>query len=170
MLLLKNTTSPLGDIVLGASQKGICMLEFKDSLGEHNSIHYFSNKLKGSKYIENNEILETASHQLNLYFSGFLEKFDLPIDMHGTVFQLSVWRKLNEIPYGKLVTYKDLATRLGGASLSRAVAQSNASNRISIIIPCHRVISGNGKLSGYRGGLNRKQRLIDLELQNYSLW
>src|SRR5262249_54668748 len=97
------------------------------------------------------------------YFAGQLRKFDLPLRMKGTAFQLAVWRALRDIPYGVTTSYGELARRVGNPKGSRAVGLANGSNPIAIIVPCHRVIGSNGKLTGYGGGLNNKETLLALE-------
>jgi methylated-DNA-[protein]-cysteine S-methyltransferase len=108
-------------------------------------------------------LLETAS-QLAAYFAGERHTFDLPLAPAGTDFQRSVWRELARIPYGTTVTYGELAARLGLAvAASRAVGSANGANPIPIVLPCHRVIGADGTLTGYAGGLARKQALLHLE-------
>jgi methylated-DNA-[protein]-cysteine S-methyltransferase len=101
--------------------------------------------------------------QLRAYFAGELETFDLPLAPEGTPFQLEVWRRLCEIPYGETISYGELARRLGNPNASRAVGLANGANPIPIVIPCHRVIGSDGKLTGYGGGLPIKEKLLALE-------
>ncbi|MEU0686259.1 methylated-DNA--[protein]-cysteine S-methyltransferase [Streptomyces uncialis] len=105
---------------------------------------------------------ETA-RQLDAYFAGELTDFDLPFSLDGTPFQRSVWEQLLRIPFGETRTYGELAEALGNPAASRAVGLANGKNPISVIVPCHRVIGANGNLTGYGGGLPRKQRLLDFE-------
>jgi len=107
--------------------------------------------------------------QLQWYFSGKLEKFDLPLAPEGTRFQLKVWKELCEIPYGETISYGELARRIGNANAARAVGLANGSNPIPIVIPCHRVIGSNGKLTGYGGGLPIKEKLLALERRQLRL-
>ncbi|MFD5426000.1 methylated-DNA--[protein]-cysteine S-methyltransferase [Streptomyces sp. NPDC127084] len=104
-----------------------------------------------------------AVHQLDAYFAGGLTHFDLPLHLSGTPFQLSVWARLRAIPYGETRSYGDLADALGNPGASRAVGLANGRNPIGIIVPCHRVIGASGSLTGYGGGLDRKQRLLAFE-------
>lgn len=108
-------------------------------------------------------ILKDAKFQINEYFLKKRRYFDIPIKLYGTRFQLSVWSRLKEIPYGKTKTYKQIATEVGNSKASRAIGNANNKNRIPIIIPCHRVIGSSGNLTGYRGGLHIKKILLDLE-------
>ncbi|MEU6391618.1 methylated-DNA--[protein]-cysteine S-methyltransferase [Streptomyces sp. NPDC046939] len=101
--------------------------------------------------------------QLNAYFAGELTTFDLPLHLHGTPFQRSVWEQLQKIPYGETRTYGELAAALGNPAASRAVGLANGKNPIGVIVPCHRVIGASGGLTGYGGGLERKRRLLDFE-------
>jgi methylated-DNA-[protein]-cysteine S-methyltransferase len=101
--------------------------------------------------------------QLDAYFAGELEAFDLPLAAHGTPFQMRVWDELVRIPFGETISYSELAHRLGDPKLVRAVGTANGRNPISIVIPCHRVIGADGSLVGYGGGLDRKRWLLEHE-------
>jgi methylated-DNA-[protein]-cysteine S-methyltransferase len=107
--------------------------------------------------------LDDLKTQLTGYFSGTRRAFDIPLAPKGTPFQLAVWNALLEIPYGDTVTYAELARRIGKPSAVRAVGAANGANPIPVIIPCHRVIGSNGTLTGYGGGIERKQWLLALE-------
>lgn len=104
-----------------------------------------------------------AIDQLEAYFAAELKEFTLELHLHGTPFQRSVWEQLLRIPYGETRSYGELAAALGNPGASRAVGLANGKNPISIIVPCHRVVGSNGSLTGYGGGLERKQRLLDFE-------
>ena len=101
--------------------------------------------------------------QLNEYFAGTRKSFDLPLKFDGTEFQNRVWRELQNIPYGKTISYKELAEKTGNIKACRAVGMANNKNPLPIIIPCHRVVGSNGKLTGYAGGLEVKKFLLELE-------
>ncbi|WFB06800.1 methylated-DNA--[protein]-cysteine S-methyltransferase [Streptomyces sp. LX-29] len=101
--------------------------------------------------------------QLELYFSGELTEFDLPLHLAGTPFQHRVWAELQHIPYGETISYGELAERLGQPTAARAVGLANGRNPVSIIVPCHRVVGASGSLTGYGGGLDRKRRLLAFE-------
>ena len=109
--------------------------------------------------------LQEAKRQLGEYFDGKRREFDLPLGAGGTEFQQTVWAELQRIPYGETISYGTLAERIGKPSASRAVGQANGRNRLPIVVPCHRVISHDGKLGGFGGGLSTKQALLDLERQ-----
>jgi methylated-DNA-[protein]-cysteine S-methyltransferase len=108
-------------------------------------------------------LFDELERQLELYFARKLTAFDLPLALHGSVFQRRVWSALRRIPYGATVTYAELARELANPCAARAVGAANAKNPISIIVPCHRVIASDGDLCGYAGGLSRKRWLIDHE-------
>ncbi|QUQ68597.1 methylated-DNA--[protein]-cysteine S-methyltransferase [Kutzneria sp. CA-103260] len=101
--------------------------------------------------------------QLTAYFAGELDRFDLPLALSGTPFQRTVWAALREIPYGETISYGELAQQIGRPSASRAVGLANGKNPVGIIVPCHRVVGSGGDLTGYGGGLERKQYLLDFE-------
>jgi len=110
-----------------------------------------------------NTLLRETGRELEAYFAGKRERFDLPLAPQGTAFQKRVWKKLVSITYGKTVSYSELARRIGRPDAFRAVGAANGQNPISVIIPCHRVLGKNGDLTGYGGGLDRKRRLLELE-------
>jgi len=114
-------------------------------------------------WVENKELFREATRQLDAYFSGKLESFDLKLAPEGTEFQKSVWKALCKIPYGETRTYKDIAASVGKPKAYRAVGLANNRNQIAIIVPCHRVIGSNGKLTGYASGLDLKAFLLKLE-------
>lgn len=109
------------------------------------------------------EPFAAAATQLAAYFAGELTSFDLPLQPAGTAFQRKVWMALRDIPYGQTISYGELAAGIGAPAASRAVGLANGKNPISIVVPCHRVIGGDGSLTGYGGGLERKRFLLDLE-------
>lgn len=113
--------------------------------------------------IEENELIKECYHQLMEYFNGERREFNLPIFIEGTDFQKKVWNALVNIPYGKTCSYKDIAIAIGNEKAVRAVGHANNKNKLPIVIPCHRVIGINGKLVGYAGGIDRKDKLLELE-------
>jgi methylated-DNA-[protein]-cysteine S-methyltransferase len=118
---------------------------------------------------EDSSALGDVIRQLRAYFAGELENFDLALAPQGTPFQQKVWSELQKIPYGETISYGELARRIGNPNASRAVGLANGSNPISIVIPCHRVIGSNGKLTGYGGGLPIKEKLLALEKRQLRL-
>lgn len=113
--------------------------------------------------------IRQAVEELNEYFAGRLRRFTLSLQPEGTEFQRRVWKELQQIPYGETISYGQLAARIGNPKASRAVGLANGSNPISIVVPCHRVIGANGKLTGYGGGLNIKEKLLALERKQLAL-
>jgi methylated-DNA-[protein]-cysteine S-methyltransferase len=146
--------SPVGPLLLAADETGLRRIEFVNG---RRSAHP-----DPARY-EDLDRLQEPIRQLRAYFAGELETFDLPLAPAGTAFQLAVWRRLCEIPYGETISYGELARRLGNPNASRAVGLANGANPIPIVIPCHRVIGSNGKLTGYGGGLPVKEMLLTLE-------
>ena len=140
--------SPVGILELSASENGLCSL-------------YFVDEKKGTE--NPNEIIIKTLIQLREYFNGDRKEFDLPLDIQGTDFQKRVWEQLLKIPFGKTKTYLDIAKSLGDRNSLRAVGMANGKNKISIIIPCHRVIGADGELTGFGGGIWRKKWLLDNE-------
>lgn len=121
----------------------------------------------GTKLTKGISVLaQETMRQLDEYFAGQRQKFDLPLQFIGSEFQKRVWQSLLTIPYGETITYSEQSIRLGTPKAIRAIASANGANPISVIAPCHRVIGKNGKLTGYAGGLDVKQFLLDLEMRS----
>lgn len=160
---LKRIETPLGTMIACANENGICMLEFSDRKAlptelKEISKHFDANIVQGE-----NPHFKTLEKELEEYFEGKLKDFTVPLAPVGTDFQKKVWEILRTIPYGTTRTYQQQADILGNPKAVRAVANTNGLNKISIIIPCHRVIGTNGTLTGYGGGIWRKQKLLELE-------
>jgi methylated-DNA-[protein]-cysteine S-methyltransferase len=117
----------------------------------------------GSAERSDEPLLLEAEHQLDQYFAGKLKQFSLPLFPHGTDFQMAVWQELFHIPFGQVMSYKEVAAEIGCPKAIRAVGQANRRNPLPILIPCHRVIAADGSLGGYAGGLPRKRFLLRLE-------
>ncbi|MBV9339645.1 MAG: methylated-DNA--[protein]-cysteine S-methyltransferase [Acidobacteria bacterium] len=152
--------SPFGPLLLAANEAGLRQIAFP-------ARNQPAPPEPG--WQEDTQSLIAASEQLRRYFAGELEDFDLPLSPEGTPFQQQVWRELLNIPYGKTISYGELAARLGNPKASRAVGLANGSNPVPIVIPCHRVIGANGKLTGYGGGLHIKEKLLALERKQLRL-
>jgi methylated-DNA-[protein]-cysteine S-methyltransferase len=144
--------SPVGTLRLAASRAGLSHVLFAREAERADSASGAGSAL-----------LCEAVRQLEEYFAGARQEFDLPLDPKGTPFQLETWRALRTIPFGATISYGELARRLGKPSAVRAVGAANGRNPISIIVPCHRVIGSDGSLAGYGGGLEVKRRLLELE-------
>jgi methylated-DNA-[protein]-cysteine S-methyltransferase len=156
--LLRYTTidSPVGELLLlgdGRALRGLFMQQGRTGVTTHRH------------WARDDAAFDAVRAQLDEYFDCRRAAFDLPLDPHGTRFQRLVWRALQEIPYGETVTYGELARRLGRPSASRAVGAANGHNPISVIVPCHRVVGGDGTLTGYGGGIERKRFLLELEAE-----
>lgn len=137
-------------------------------VGEENSSLVFISLSKPQLPISFNPTpcLNKAVSQLNEYFNSKRTSFDLPLNLKGTKFQIKVWQALLSIPYAQTVSYQDIALKIGNPRAVRAVGAANAKNPLAIVIPCHRVIGKNGKLTGYNGGLSVKEFLLNLERNN----
>jgi AraC family transcriptional regulator of adaptative response/methylated-DNA-[protein]-cysteine methyltransferase len=155
--------SPVGPLVAGATDEGVCFLEFSDRRMLETQLATLRRRLGAPLLPGRHRWLDALSVQLDEYFTGRRERFELPLAIRGTPFQEQVWRALLEIPYGATWSYRDVATRIGLPGATRAVGTANGMNRIAIVIPCHRVVNADGKLGGYGGGVWRKQFLLDLE-------
>lgn len=146
--------SPLGRLLLAASDVGLCGLYFE----EHRHFRGAEGWREGG-----HAHLDRAAIQLDAYFNGRLRAFDLPLDMQGTPFQQAVWRQLSTVAYGATTSYLSHACAIGAERAVRAVGSAIGRNPLSIIIPCHRIVGSDGKLTGYAGGLERKRYLLALE-------
>ena len=153
--------SPLGTIRIEGSERGISSLIFIEENKDEMASQYVE---KSENETNNeNEMASQWKNKLDEYFSKQVKVFDLKLDLQGTEFQKQVWTELLRIPFGKTITYKELSLRLGNIKAIRAIAAANGANPVSIIVPCHRVIGSDGSLTGYAGGLWRKQWLLDFE-------
>lgn len=156
--------TPLGTLTLVHSGAGLCHIKFRSYEQAAERLAVWCQRWYGDHVLEHSpDMLVEATAQLQQYFAGERQEFDLPLDMQGTDFQLRVWEALCHIPYGQAVSYKHIATEIGVPAAVRAVGGANNRNPVSIIVPCHRVIGMNGKLVGYGGGLNNKEWLLGLE-------
>ena len=155
--------SPLGPLVAGATDEGVCLLEFTDRRMLETQLATVRRLFKAPAVPGMNRHLRQLATELKAYFAGTLTSFEVPLIFPGTDFQQRVWRELVRIPYGETRCYEDLAEAVGVPGGQRPVGRANGQNRIAIVIPCHRVIRKSGHLGGYGGGLRRKQFLLDLE-------
>jgi AraC family transcriptional regulator of adaptative response/methylated-DNA-[protein]-cysteine methyltransferase len=155
--------TPLGDMLAGATEQGICLLEFTERATLNREFTDLQRLLKAEFIEGENKHFQLLRNELEQYFNGVLKKFTIPIVIVGTDFQKEVWNELLDIPYGVTRSYKEQSIAINKLDAVRAVAAANGANRIAIIIPCHRVIGEDGSLTGYGGGLWRKKWLLDLE-------
>jgi methylated-DNA-[protein]-cysteine S-methyltransferase len=163
MLYRAEWKSPLGELILMATEDKLCLCDWKyrkmrASIDKRILDHYKTEVREIS-----NEIINETIHQLNDYFEKKRTEFDIPLELLGTEFQQRVWQELRHIPYGKTISYLQLSKNLGDEKAIRAAATANGANGISILIPCHRVIGSDGALTGYAGGLPAKKKLLIIE-------
>lgn len=155
-----------GELVIGSFYNQLCLCDWR----YRKMREVIDKRIKGgleAEYIEEpSTIIHLTIAQLESYFKGDRESFDIPLYLVGSDFQKSVWNELIKIPYGKKETYLGLSNKLNSPKAIRAVAAANGANAISIIIPCHRIVGSDGKLVGYAGGLNTKKQLLKLESKN----
>ncbi|MCM3636128.1 methylated-DNA--[protein]-cysteine S-methyltransferase [Sporosarcina luteola] len=150
------------NIYMAATAEGLCYA------GPHNApfaelAEWAKKRLPGYHLVENNTVMEPYAQELIDYIEGTRKTFTMPLDLHGTPFQQSVWMALQEIPFGQTVSYSDIAERIQKPKSVRAVGAAIGANPLLITVPCHRVIGKNGKLTGFRGGLEMKKQLLELE-------
>ena len=148
---LDTLDTPLGTLQIEATERGLCGIRFP------------SRSVYQGPASRKNRFISLAKQELNAYFAGELTTFSVPLDWQGTRFQESVWQALLAIPYGKTVTYGDVARAIGRPRSSRPVGGAVGKNPLPIIVPCHRVIGSDGSLTGFTGGLDIKIRLLELE-------
>ena len=160
---LKRIETPIGTMYAAATAEGICMLEFTDRKMLETEFKDLAKSLNAIIIQGENPHFIPLEKELEEYFLGKRTEFTVPLSPVGTDFQKSVWKILMKIPYGETWNYKKQSEVLGDAKKVRAVANANGMNKISILIPCHRVIGSNGTLTGYGGGIWRKQKLLELE-------
>lgn len=163
VIMVTRIPTPIGPMLAGATNNGICLLEFVDRRMIETQILRLGKRLNAAFLPGDGEFFAPLRRQLEAYFAGDLREFDLPLITPGTAFQQKVWAELRTIPYGQTRSYAEQAVRIGDKNAVRAVARANGDNRIAIVIPCHRVIGADGSLTGYGGGLARKRYLLDLE-------
>ncbi len=154
--------TPLGPMLAGATEDGICLLEFTDRPMLPTELEGLA-RTRGPVVGGAHRHLDRLREELGEYLGGRRTAFEVPLDTPGSGFQQAVWAGLGRIPFGTTVTYAELATSIGRPGAARAVGRANGSNRVAIAVPCHRVVAAGGGLGGYGGGLDRKQRLLDLE-------
>lgn len=158
------TTCDFDDITLhlAASDKGLCRVALPNESLEF--MHqWVQTQFPRAVWMRDDEQLQPYSVQFEEYFSGHRRVFSLPLDMRGTPFQVAVWEWLGRIPYGEVWAYSDIAEKLGNPGTVRAVGAANGQNPLPVVLPCHRVIGKDGSLTGFRGGLRLKEKLLQLE-------
>lgn len=154
-------SSPIGELTILAVDDGLVAIDWSDDVGHHTDVPSGDVVDVGA---EDHPVLRRAVDQLAEYFAGQRTEFDLPLSARGTPFQRQAWDALVRIPYGDTVSYGEQAVMLGDRNKARAVGAANGKNPIPIVVPCHRVVGSNGKLTGFAGGLGTKAWLLDHEL------
>jgi AraC family transcriptional regulator of adaptative response/methylated-DNA-[protein]-cysteine methyltransferase len=162
-VILDIIESPVGPLIAGADERGVCLLEFSDRRRIEAQIKTLRRRLGRPLVPGRNGLLDRLRLELEEYFAGRRRGFDVPLHAPGTPFQERVWQALLAIPYGEVRSYADIARNVGSPQAVRAVGRANGMNRIAIVIPCHRVVGRDGTLVGYGGGMRRKEWLLDLE-------
>jgi O-6-methylguanine DNA methyltransferase len=165
VIVYKDFSSPMGDMIGGATNKGVCFLEWHVRGGIKRILARVEKRYK-TPVIESsngNTNLVLLEKQLENYFKGTLKKFSVKIDVTGTEFEMKVWQQLLKIPYGETRSYAQIAKAVGKPQAVRAVGRANGANYLAVVIPCHRVIESSGGLGGYGGKIWRKKRLLELE-------
>jgi AraC family transcriptional regulator, regulatory protein of adaptative response / methylated-DNA-[protein]-cysteine methyltransferase len=155
--------TPLGPMLAAAHDEGLALLEFTDRRMLEAQLKRLGSRVRGAPVPGSNDILDRTQQELDDYFAGTLRQFSVPLAPGGTPFQQEAWTALRRIPYGETRSYAEQASSIGRPTATRAVARANGDNPLAIIVPCHRVVGADGRLTGYGGGLWRKQRLLDLE-------
>ncbi len=155
--------TPLGPMLVGATDDALCLLEFVDRRMLPTQIERIRKGMGAVFIADRNRVIDRTEEEIASYFDGMLERFTVPTETPGTEFQREVWEALRAIPYGETRSYLELALEIGRPKAVRAVGRANGSNPLAIIVPCHRVVAADGQLVGYGGGVWRKRRLLALE-------
>ncbi len=155
--------SPLGPLIAGADDRGVCLLEYSDRRMLETQIATLARRLRRPLVPGEHHALEQLRSELEEYFGGRRTRFEVPVNAPGTPFQERVWGELLLIPHGETRSYEQIAVGIGAPKAVRAVGRANGMNRVAIVIPCHRVVGKDGTPTGYGGGIWRKQRLLELE-------
>jgi O-6-methylguanine DNA methyltransferase len=159
---VREIQTPIGPMTIGATESAVVLADFTRRPMMAAQLASVRRRI-GPTVPGDAPLLDAVEQQFDEYFAGERSAFDLPLDTPGSQFQEGVWRELQRIPYGETISYGELAARVGVPAGSRAVGRANGSNRIAVIVPCHRVIAAGGGLGGYGGGLDAKRLLLDLE-------
>jgi O-6-methylguanine DNA methyltransferase len=159
---IREIHTPIGPMTIGATATTVVLADFTDRPMMRSQLASVRRRI-GPTVAGDSPLLRRVERQLRQYFAGRRRDFDLPLDLPGSAFQERVWSELRRIPYGETISYRELAERVDAAPAWRAVGRANGSNRLAVIVPCHRVVASGGGLGGYGGGLPAKRFLLDLE-------
>ncbi len=162
-VVIRRFSTPIGPMLAGASDNGICLLEFMERRMLETQLSRLEKYISPNLVPGNSHLFRMLNNQLSEYFAGNRKEFDILLDLRGTEFQEKVWSVLQTIPYGGTRSYQDMALKINNPKAIRAVAKANGDNRIAIIVPCHRVIGKDGSMTGYGGKIWRKEYLLKLE-------
>ncbi len=160
---INRIATPLGSMIVGVHDSGLCLLEFAERRMLDTQLKRLQQRMGRVFLPGDHPLMKQVKQELDAYFEGSLRKFTVPLQAPGTEFQEAVWEALTEIPYGEMRSYADVAGKIDHPDAVRAVGRANGDNRIAIIIPCHRVVGSDGELTGYGGGLWRKEYLLAME-------
>jgi len=166
VITINRIATPLGPMMIGVTDEGLCLLEFTDRKMLETQIAVLKKRMRSEMITGKHPMIERVAQELTEYFDGKRKVFDVPLVVPGSEFQQKAWTALNQIPYGVTRSYKQQAGVVGDVKAVRAVARANGENRISIIIPCHRIIGSDGSITGYGGGIHRKQWLLKHEFEH----
>ncbi|MGH2445204.1 MAG: methylated-DNA--[protein]-cysteine S-methyltransferase, partial [Candidatus Limnocylindria bacterium] len=157
-VMLRMIETPIGPMTIGATGSTVVLVDFTHRPMMAAQLASVRRRI-GPISFGDSSLLDRTEEQLNDFFAGRRTEFDLPLEMPGSAFQEAVWSELGRIPYGETISYRELASRVGAPAASRAVGRANGSNRLAVIVPCHRVVAAGGGLGGYGGGLPAKRHL-----------
>jgi len=166
IITINRIATPLGPMMIGVVNEGLCLLEFTDRKMLETQLNVLKKRFQAELVTGRHPMIEKTREQLGEYFAGRRKTFEIPLAVPGSEFQQKTWDALLEIPYGVTRSYKQQANVIGDINAVRAVARANGENRISVIIPCHRIIGSDGSIVGYGGGIHRKQWLLKHEFEN----
>ena len=162
-IYFRHLSTPLGNMLAGVYKNALCLLEFREATEFQPAFEPIIRETGAALSELHHPLLDEVEKQLKDYFERRRKEFEVPLYLTGTPFQKEVWNYLLTLEWGKKITYKDQALKMQNLSAIRAIAHANALNKIAIVVPCHRVIGTNGKITGYAGGLERKRFLLELE-------
>ena len=155
--------TPVGELIIGAYDNQLCLCDWRYRKMRQQVDNRLQKFFNASYKEQSDPVIDQTIEQLEEYFAGQRQQFNLPVSFAGSEFQQQVWQALMQLPYGETCSYLQLSERLGNPKAIRAVASANGANAISVIVPCHRIIGSDGSLTGYAGGLPAKEKLLRLE-------
>lgn len=166
IIITTEFSTPLGPMLAGSTSQGICLLEFSNRIRLAEEFTELKKLLNAVTEPGKSQHLDQLEKELAEYFDGKRKAFSVPLHTPGNEFTQTVWKTLQEIPYGKTISYKEQAEMMKNPKAIRAMAATNGRNRLAIIIPCHRVIGSNGTMTGYAAGVDKKRWLLKFEREN----